>query len=170
LSAVLLINLRQAVTDQIGAWFAPADCATCPSPLTEAEAKTTEISIPAIRVACLGMPKAEAVGDGEVDRDVSFSAYILTSDTPTQPRGAAALAMVEDLLLRLPGQSWGIANVFAVADSAATATNLSSRELSTLGRSLWEVAWTQRIRMGENSYPNGPVLSSALLAGGEVAP
>ncbi|HYG91204.1 MAG TPA: hypothetical protein VD978_33675 [Azospirillum sp.] len=166
----MLIPLRQAITDQIGQWFDKADCATGPGRMTEAEIKSMAVKTPAVRVACLGLPKAEAVGDGEVDRDVAFAAYILTTDKPKLPRDTAALAMVEDLLLRLPGQRWGKANVHAVAESAATAENLYSSKLGNTGVTLWAVVWTQKVRMGDNAYPNGPVLSAELYAGGEDAP
>jgi len=170
LSAALLINLRQTITDQIGRWFPKADCATGPGRMTEDEIKRMAVKTPAIRVACLGLPKAEAVGDGEVDRDVAFAAYILTTDKPRLPRDTAALAMVEDLLLRLPGQRWDEANVHPVGESAATAENLYSSKLGTTGITLWAVVWTQRVRMGDNAYPNGPVLSAELYAGGEDTP
>ncbi len=167
MSAAQLITLRQGIATQIGEWFPAADCATGPGRMTEAEIKTMAVRTPAIRVACLGLPKAEAVGDGEVDRDVAFAAYILTTDKPRLPRDTAALAMVEDLLLRLPGQRWETDSVHAIAESAATAENLYSSKLGNTGVTLWAVVWTQTVRMGDNAYPNGPVLSAELYAGGD---
>jgi len=170
LSAAQLIDLRQTITDRIGEWFPRADCATGPGRMTEDEIKHMAVKTPAIRVACLGLPKAEAVGDGEVDRDVAIAAYILTTDKARLPRDTAALAMVEELLLRLPGQRWGKSDVHPVAESAATAENLYSSKLGTTGITLWVVVWTQCVRMGDNAYPNGPVLSAELYAGGEDTP
>lgn len=166
----MLIDLRQVITDQIGRWFDKAYCATAPGRMNEAEIKRMAVRTPAIRIACLGMPKAEAVGDGEVDRDVVFAAYILTTDKAQLPRDDAALAMVGDLLLRLPGQRWGKANVHAIAEGAATGENLYSSTIGNTGVALWAVVWTQKVRMGDNAYPNGPVLSAKLYAGEETAP
>lgn len=166
----MLIDLRKTIADQIGKWFPKADCATGPGRMTEADIKTMAVKTPAIRVACLGLPKGEAVGDGEVDRDAAFAAYLLTTDKPNLPRDSAALAMVEDLLLRLPGQRWGTTNVHPVAESAPTGENLYSSKLNGTGVTLWAVVWTQKIRMGDNAYPNGPVLSAELYAGGDETP
>lgn len=165
----MLIDLRQAIAMQIGEWLPKADCDTAPGRMNEDEIKKMAVKTPAIRVACLGMPKAEAVGDGEVDRDVAFAAYILTTDKPQLPRDTAALRMVEDLLLRLPGLRWGQANVHAIAEGAVTGENLYSSKLNGTGVALWAVVWTQKVRMGDNAYPNGPVLSAELYAG-ETAP
>lgn len=165
----VLIPLHQAVARQIGTWFPAAACAAASGRMTEDEIARAAIKPPAIRVVCLGLPKAEAAGDGEVDREVTFAADILTAEPVGLPDDGSALAIVEALLLRLPGQRWGEANVHPVAESAATAENLCSATLAAAGLALWAVVWTQRVRVGDNSYPNGPVLSAEPPQGGEGA-
>lgn len=165
----LLTALRQTAADQIGKWFPAADCDTAPGRMTEDEIKRLAMRTPAIRVAVLGLPAAADVGDGEVDRDVAMAAYILTTDKPKLSRDAAALALVDDLLQRLPEQSWGMDNVHRLDAAGVCAENLYSSKLGGTGITLWAVVWTQTVRMGENAYPNGPVLSAELYAAPDEA-
>lgn len=166
----MLTDLRQTITDAVKNWFPAADCQTHPGRFNLAEIKRIGVKTPAIRVACLGLPTGEAVGDGEADRAVAWAAYILTTDKRGLPRDAAVIAMAQDLVLRLAGQRWNTSGVHPVADDAIRAENLYSSDVDGHGIALWAVAWTQRVRMGDNAYPNGPVLSAEQYAGDDDEP
>ncbi|MBI2235389.1 MAG: hypothetical protein HYU60_00265 [Magnetospirillum sp.] len=97
---------------------------------------------------------------------MAFAAFIITTDKPQLPRDTAAINMAEDLLLRLPGQRWGQAGVYGVDEAKIKAENLYSSSVDNVGMSLWAVAWTQKVRMGTNAYPQGPILSEEAYAGG----
>lgn len=167
---MLLLGLRKTAADRIGTWFPDADAGTAAGRMTEADIKRMAVRTPAIRVAVLGLPSGEAAGNGEVDRMVAFTAYVLTTDKPKLPRDDAALAMVENLMLRLPGQRWNSADTYPVHGDAITAENLYSATLGNVGVTLWAVVWRQKVRMGDNAYPQGLALSAELYAGGEDAP
>lgn len=162
---MLLLGLRKAAADRIGTWFPGADAGTAAGRMTEAEIKRMAVRTPAIRVAVLGLPSGEDAGNGEVDRMVAFTAYVLTTDKPKLPRDDAALAMVENLMLRLPGQRWDSPDAYPVRAHAVTAENLYSATLGNVGVTLWAVVWRQQVRMGENAYPQGPALSAELYTG-----
>ncbi|MGE4526826.1 MAG: hypothetical protein AB7D00_00540 [Rhodospirillaceae bacterium] len=166
----MILELRSAIADAIAAWFPAAECKPGPGRINLAELKQMTVKTPAVRVACLALPTATDAGDGETDHDVTFGVYILTTDKPRLPRDDAALAMVDDLVRRLPGQRWGIAAAHPLRAHTIKAENLYASTLKGTGLALWGVVWTQALRMGENAYPQGPVLSQELYAGdGEEA-
>lgn len=170
MTAVTLIALRRAVAEHLAGWWPKAEVKTGPGRMSEAEIRTMAAKAPAVRVAVLGLPRGEDVGDGEVDRDVMVAVYVLTADRPALPRDDAALAMVDDLQRRLPGARWGLSSVHGIAAETVRADNLYSSTLGQTGIALWAVVWTQRIRQGVNAYPDGPILADEAYHDGEDAP
>lgn len=159
-----LLDLRKSITDTLAQWYPAAECKTAPGRMNLAELKRSTVKTPAIRVACLGLPAGADVGDGEADHEVTFAAYVVTTDKTRLTRDDAALAMVDDLVRRLPGARWGRAEVWPVRADTIKAENLYSSQIDGTGVALWGVVWTQKMRIGENAYPQGPILSQALYA------
>ncbi|TAN61083.1 MAG: hypothetical protein EPN20_12955 [Magnetospirillum sp.] len=164
---MILVDLRGAIVATIHARLPALDCQSHPGRFDLAEIKRIAAKAPAVRVACLGLPAAGAAGSGERDQEIRFAAFVLTTDKPRLPRDVAAINLVESLLLFLPGQRWGKPGVHPVAEGQIKAENLYSSGLDGKGVALWGVNWSQKVRMGDNAWPEGPILSDELYAGGE---
>lgn len=160
-----LLALRTAIVDAIQEQLPAADCKTHPGRFDLSEIKRIATKTPAIRIAVLGLPTGAEAGSGEHDREVRFAAFVLTTDKPSLPRDVAALAMVGALIAALPGQRWGRPGVHPVDAAKVAADNLYSSGVDGTGLALWAVTWSQRIRMGENAWPQGPILADEVYAG-----
>ncbi len=163
---MILVDLRAAIVAAIHARLPKLDCQSHPGRFDLAEIKRIAAKAPAVRVALLGLPSADAAGSGERDQEVRCAAFVLTTDKPPLPRDEAAINLVEALLLFVPGQRWGKPGVHAVGEGQVKAENLYSSGLDGKGLALWAVTWSQKVRMGENAWPEGPILSAELYAGG----
>lgn len=132
------------------------------------------IKAPALRFAILAMSKGKAVGTGEIDRDVKFAAFLITDDKKGLTRAEAALNIVEDIITFLPGQTFDVPEVeeghigglFPIEEEAVgEAQNLHSKKLGRRNVSVWGIAWTQKIRFGENEFADSGILPSGLYVG-----
>lgn len=105
---------------------------------------------PAIRVAVLRIASIAWIDTGELDATVEVAAFIVTRDEPRLPRDAAALALVQNVLVAVHAGRWGVKAVQAARP--AKAENLYSGALQKNGVALWGVTWTTKLRMGVNAY------------------
>jgi hypothetical protein len=107
----------------------------------EAELKRWAVRTPAVRIGILGIPEM-SYDTGQLAAEVEWGAFIVTKDSATLKRGAAALVMVEALLgVVTPEQRWG--DTAAHAPKDIKAANLYQGKLDQQGVAIWAVTWRQ---------------------------
>ena len=99
--------------------------------------------VPAARVACLGLSGARDKGDGWWEYTADFAVFVLTRDAGTVEREDMAMGIVEALLKRIPGTTWGTNDVGRA--ESPQAENLYTTTIGKDGVSLWYVRWTHAI-------------------------
>lgn len=132
-------------------------------PIDAQELDRIAASAPAIYVAALATEKGREVGSGEVDTPVSLTAYVVTADSPSLSRADAALNLMEGLLARIAGATWGCDGVQGV--DSATAENLFTADLDLKGLAMWAVSWKQTVRLGDDVWQTDLPFPSQLYVG-----
>jgi len=98
---------------------------------------------PALRVGCIGFPSLTAQGPAQWKADTDWALYVFAADTATSERDVLALDLVQDLMLWLPDQRWGLDASRLMARDSLTAENLYTGTINILRVALWAVTWTQ---------------------------
>lgn len=107
---------------------------------------------PAFRVALWEIGSVTPTHSGEMDILARFSVAVLTTDKRGTPREVAANALVTALATLLPEQTWGVENALEVDASSIHARNLYSGRIAAGRTQLWEVTWSQALRLGEGIW------------------
>jgi hypothetical protein len=163
-----LVAYRAAVVSTVRSWL--PDLARCEPHMgrfDEKELARLGVNTPAVLVAVLGAPSATDVGNDERDQVVRTAAIVVTSDRRDLPRDEAALAIVEALLVRIPGQRWGQEDCHMVQHATVKAENLHSGEIDRRAIALWAVTWDQTIRLGEDIFADEGTLPAEVYVNGE---
>lgn len=100
-------------------------------------------SVPAARVACLGLDQAKDVGDNNWEYDANFAVFVITRDAGKVEREAMAMGIVEKILGKVPGTTWGFPDIGAAENPRAE--NLYTTLAGKDGVSLWLIRWVHRI-------------------------
>jgi hypothetical protein len=157
-------HLLQAVLAEIGRRLPELrDTGTHPSPLDATELQRLALALPAVRLVHLGADQVEPVESGEIDAELRLAAFTVTGEAPGLHREAAAAAIVEALLTLIPGQRWGETTAHPARE--ATAANLTTEGVAHLGLALWEVAWRQKVRLGQAILSGDGTLPTELYLG-----
>ena len=154
---MIIVDMRAAAIDAIQAVFPKAALHAHAGRFNLADIRRLATKTPAICVAVLGMPRTQDAGNDQADHELRMAAFVLTSDKGNLKRDVAALNIVESLAILIPGKRWGMAGVHPA--ERVTGESLYSAEIDKIGLCLWAVTWSQRIRLDQNAYPNGPVLA-----------
>lgn len=105
---------------------------------------------PALRLGLMGVRRVEPVASGERDVTLRLFCAIVTVDRRGVRREDVANALVNDLVLGISGTTWSLPNAHPASD--VTGDNLFTGDVGRLGIMLWEVTWSQAVRLGENAF------------------
>ncbi len=149
-------ELRQAIIDKINAEL-PELKAVSPHPgrFNLDELKRIATKLPAVRVALMGTPTVNILETGENEAVLRLAAFVVTGDRRQLPKDEAALAIVESLLVFIPGQRWGVKG--AMDAKGVKADNLFSGKVERQGVAMWAVTWEQSIRIGQGVWGGGVI-------------
>ena len=122
--------------------------------------KRFSLQTPAILVSCLGSASVTDRGDGGINADRLWAAFVLTRPAPGLPRGEGARNLVDALeLLILRGvertdektgeirssNRWGLKGVGPAEQ--VRSQNLYGGTIDSKGVALWTVTWRQALRI-----------------------
>jgi hypothetical protein len=96
-----------------------------------------------VLVSCLAVKEAELQA-GQVDCRCVWGAFIATADRSKMNRDSAALAILTILLMKIPGNLWGLD---ISAPERIEAANLYSGKTDEKGVVIWAVTWEQKITL-----------------------
>lgn len=128
-----------------------------------ADISGTSLRTPALRLGLMGVRKVARVASGERDVTVRLSCAIVTVDAKGLAREGAANALVNDLVLGIDGQAWGLD--WAHAGGDVTGENLFTGDVGRQGVMVWEVTWSQAFRLGINAFAEDGTLPARLMLG-----
>lgn len=111
------------------------------------ELKRWAVKAPAIRVAVLGLRDFSEQPQGKFRGTARIGLFLLTKDTPGSERSAAALAIVDALIQKIPGNTWGMDQTVNTP-KAMRGENLYGAELDKSAIALWALAWEQEAELG----------------------
>lgn len=159
-----LKELRQAVIDQIKQDIPKLRAVDAhPGRFNLEELKRIATKLPAIRVALMSSPQLKQVETGEKEAVVRMAAFVITGDRRGLPKDDAALALVEALLVLVPGQRWSMKGVLDAAN--VKADNLFSGKVDRQGVAMWAITWEQPIRLGEDVWGGGVLPTEVYING-----
>ena len=108
------------------------------------ELKSVTARAPAVLVARLGSSMPRPLAGPRWHYDLRMAAFVVTKDALGDPkRDLAAAAICQELLIRIPGTTWGLADCGTARDVADQ--SLSGSSLKARGIALWAVTWTQPV-------------------------
>jgi len=84
---------------------------------------------------------------GEWEAIVTFGAFTVAKDTPSQSRALMGLALVEAIARIIPQNDWGLQEAIEVPSNISS-KNLYSGALDKKGVSLWGTTWRQKFSLG----------------------
>lgn len=146
--------LRQAIMNHINAQLPQLKAVDShPGRFNLDELKRIATRLPAVRVALMGMPTVNRLETGENEAVIRMAAFVVTGDRRQLPKDESALAIVESLLVFIPGQRWGLKG--AMDARGVKADNLFSGKVERQGVAMWAVTWEQSLRLGENGWGGG---------------
>lgn len=128
-----------------------------------ADVSGSSLKTPALRLGLMGVRRIEQVASGERDVTVRLSCAVVTVDTRALSREAAANALVNDLVLGIDGAAWDLDYAHAAGDVAAE--NLFTGDVGRQGVMVWEVIWSQTLRLGANAFAADGSLPARLMLG-----
>jgi len=136
------------VTQGIQAALPDIDVAEHPGRFTEDELGRTLTKKQAVRVAIERINSFEAQGNGVVNAEIQFAAFVICSDKKGEDRHQTALVLIEQLAGLVTFARWNKPDTFRAANPADIAIdNLYSGPLSNgKGIAMWVVTWNQQIR------------------------
>lgn len=106
-----------------------------------AELQTVAVRAPAVLVARLGSSMPRPLAGPHYIYSLRMAAFVVTKDVPGLARDAAAAAICQALLQRIPDATWGIDGLGPAADVADQ--SLSGGAQKAKGVTIWAVTWTQ---------------------------
>ncbi len=104
---------------------------------------------PSVRVVLTGFGKVSRHPSGQWVVPVLLAAVVITRDVPGTDRDTAVMALVAALQLLLSASRYGRADV-GWPDNL-DARNEYSPEFDKIGLAIWQVVWSQEIRMGDEA-------------------
>nr|WP_205702106.1 hypothetical protein [Candidatus Hamiltonella defensa] len=102
---------------------------------------------------------------GENEAVLRLAAFVVTGDRRQLPKDEAALAIVESLLVLIPGQRWGVTGTMDA--KGVKADNLFSGQVERQGVAMWAVTWEQSVRLGKDVWDGG-ILPSTVYVSDDV--
>lgn len=105
--------------------------------------KTVAARPMSILVSCLAIKKADLQA-GQVDCRCVWGAFVVTVDKPQMSRDEAALIIVTRLMMKIPGNRWGLD---ISAPEEIEAMNLYSGKTDEKGMVIWAITWEQDIAL-----------------------
>jgi len=139
------------------------DVATHGGTFSEAEIKSFALKAPAVRVAALGFDTPVLANSGQIDLPVHMTAAVLTVDTAQSQRDQAANAIATAVALVIANNRLGLENGWPCED--VKGMNEYSATVQNIGLALWQVTWTQRIRLGTDLFEAIGKLTAATVTG-----
>lgn len=141
------------------------------------EVKRFALAAPAVRVAMLGIGRISRYGTGELLAPVNFAAVCVARDEAKAgvgviPKDIGCAAIAAQATLIVDGNRWGWAasgdgpGMVGVPEELQ-AENLYSGQIDKTGVALWQVTWTQVIRLGA-TREDALALLSQLIVNGEA--
>lgn len=106
-----------------------------------AELQAVSVRAPAVLVARLGSSMPRPLAGPHYHYHLRMAAFVVTKDALDLGRDAAAAAICQALLQRIPGAAWGIDGLGS-AESVAD-QSLSGAAQKAKGIAVWAVTWTQ---------------------------
>lgn len=147
-----LLTLRQAIVDDLTANLpALKTCEGHGGRFDANEVKRVAAKAPALFVACLGVSDTDEAPDG-IAGTVQWGAFVVARDTGASGRDEGGLAILQALLLHLPGNRWGLDQAEG-RPQAIRAQNLYSATVDKMGVAMWAVSWRQRMVIGAELDP-----------------
>ena len=151
----------EAVAAEIKVWVPDLKtCAVHDGRFDRDGLKRFSLQTPAILVSCLGTASVTDRGDGGIEADRLWAAFVLTKDRPGLTRGEGARNLVDALELlilcgveRTDGNTgeirssnrWGLRSVGQ--PEQVRSQNLYGGTIDTKGVALWTVTWRQVLRI-----------------------
>ncbi len=117
-----------------------------------AEIKRLSRKLPAVFISILQVNDMTEVETGEFDVELTIGVFIITSDQPKLPRQIAAISLIEELVLIIADNQWGMDRVGVHPANLPNAKNLFSKEVDKTGIAIWAISFKQKLRIGENEY------------------
>jgi len=117
---------------------------------------------PAFRVALWDVGELTPVDGGYWDTDCRFSIAVITTEARNLPRHVSAVDLVNALALWLSGNDFD--SPYAFPAVGVRAKNLFGG-FSGKRVQLWEVTWTQTLRLGESLWPQEAPVPLEVYAG-----
>lgn len=108
------------------------------------ELKRVATRMPAVVIVCLGVTDFERQA-GAVIANSIFAAFVVAANTLKAQRDVAALALVEEIAVELPFQTWD--HKAAKAPTGVVATNMYSAALDKEGVTIWAIRWNQQVQL-----------------------
>jgi len=136
------------VTQGIASYLPDIDVSEHPGRFTEDELGRTLTKQQAVRVAIERINNFNAQGNGIVEAEIQFAAFVICADKRGEDRHKTALVLIEKLAGLVTYARWDRPETFraAIPDEIAI-DNLYSGPLSNgKGIAMWVVTWNQKIR------------------------
>lgn len=125
------------------------------------ELKTVSTRAPAVLVARLGSTMPRPLAGPHFHYTLRMAAFVVTKDALDLGRDAAAAAICQTLLQRIPGATWAIDGVGPATEVADQ--SLSGATMKAKGVALWAVTWAQPVVL--EPLPAQPIIPVQLYVG-----
>lgn len=139
------------------------ECVPHPGRFDLRELEAFAARAPAVRIALLGLGRGVEVGGPAWEHDLSFGAFVVTTDRANLPRQAAAVNIVQKLVTLISANRWQTSGIGQA--SGITADNLYNPTTRQRGIALWGVSWTHKAQLYADPAAVDP-LPAALYASG----
>lgn len=144
-----LLDFRTAIVDGLKAAFpAITSIEAHAGRFDLAELKRFATAAPALRVAFLALPKIEEESIGGYVTTVRVGVFVLTKSVAGSNRAEGALAIVNTLVQKIPGNNWGMDGTVG-NPSGIRGDNLYAAAVDKMNIALWAMIWEQTITLGE---------------------
>lgn len=144
-----LAEVRSGITSTVRAALLTVNVAEHGGPINAAEIKRWATKSPAVRVACLGIPKVQ-VGPS-IFMDAAWAAFCVESDRPGVQghRDVRALLLTQSVIgvVGQNAQRWGL--TATGVPEAIQAANMYAADIDGMGIALWAVRWRQVVRIDQ---------------------
>jgi hypothetical protein len=160
----MLDNYRKAVAAGIRSRITGLrECSPHAGRFDLAELRRISSRTPAVYVAILGIPGIHEAPTGEKDLELAMGIYVVAGDRDGITRDVAAVNIVEALTLLIPGNHWGMSDVFAAG--SVKASNLYSGDVDRRAVALWGISFRQTVRTGEDIWGDNGTLPTDIYLG-----
>lgn len=137
----------KAITDYMEAALVnhTTDVASHPGRFTEAELSRLLTARKAVRVSIENTQSVSVNGQGIQEASLLMAAFVICSDSNTEPRHQSALLLTEAIIEQLPFNRFSTDYLKPVKPSSISAENLYSGEIDRKGIALWGISWEQTL-------------------------